>query len=845
MCIAKALRGFAAAVFAVLCFTLAPGVIYAQTAQAPELSANDLQDAYKLMFSDEIGLDRRIDLAERVMMYLESSERIAVARQWCVEFAADVLADIDDAASLGAPPSNELNRLIELIHKGDVSAAAEGLRRLASRSSAPAPAAMVAALKVDETRIAYQTLFETLRQGVRSPAIDYLMAIFAARDKRLVESAQLFARVDGELPTDRLNQWASMDRAKMAIIREDVELAARLMEPLLAEHPDDPGVLYLDVLLVFARGQKDEARRRLSALLPRLQPDPYLLAQTATLAVRLNEIETAARLLEDHQNKIKANREFYEAFALVRTAQGRRDDAEAMLQKATDYKKSRITPDERARAQARLAETLKSLQRNQAPPPRMEGVAPLAQVYLHLLQGDSGAAVALLNQRIEAGEAASMEYWVQQTLQRRLGRVDDALQTLRSLRTADPGFRPYSSLALIADYALRSGDAKAAGEAYRELSERYPQSYQARVAERVTTLSNPKADTRFAAMAVSPMLMRFPQYAPAFALSEAMNAWDASASFTSVSAAMGVSAQRSLGLHEFIAAVRRGARLELTPFAPTLAAIDSFLQAGMPVVYCWGDSFGGQRIETLVMIIGLDRTRAIAYAEGVNADAPAILTEDELSRGLALALHPASEPGPEDEAATRAVQLGADYLRMNLDAIQSGGGDAAVPAPERFTAVMNEAASKEGDEWRSLQMAFARWAARENSATAGDYISKIESNCSGIDELLFLKANLAYSNDLNDQARSLIDEAMAIDPANARWPLAAARILYSADRQDEALALCEETVRQRPENITAALYLLSLYERMGLNDRLEEESGRLKEQLNVETLPPSPEEGGL
>ncbi|MDP8245489.1 MAG: tetratricopeptide repeat protein [Candidatus Hinthialibacter antarcticus] len=822
----------------VICFFLTISVL-ASIAQedAASLSLEDVEEARRLILSNQVDFKARVDLAKRLSILFEQIGRPETARRLTLEFISSANAQFQSNTAPAAS-SSEWAKIAETIHTGKYLTAVKTLQaELKKNASVPAnPAAMVLALKSDDMLTAYHLLYGELSSGVRSAYADYFLSILAAREKRVTEASQLMQQAEGKLAPDRLNQWVAMDRAKLATVLNEFDEAERLLKSLIKESPNDPHVLYLYLLLDFARGQKDQAGRRLTQLIPKLQADPYLLAQAATLAVRLNETDAAARMLETHEANIEANRDFYEAFALVKKAQGKASESDAYLAKANQLKETRVAVETRGEQERLLGQALASARQSSGPSSaEMEGITPVSKAYLYLLENNPSAAESALQERIQSKQAEPTEYIILQTVQRRMEKLSEAKATLARLQKAYPEFQPYYVLTHLADYAIRTNDAKTAKSSYQELIKKFPKSNQA-VAAAGWLKKNQLNSSAIIPIKTSPLLTRYPQYGAAFALSEIINYWDESTTFAKVSSAIGVSAQRGIQFHELIPVILNGAKFEINPVAPTFDAIASILSSRVPVMYCLGEMFGNQQLESVLLLVGFDPVRRVVYAEGIRGDDPHVLTENELSTGIALALHPGTVKMPQDDKIESALTLGADQVRLNLDAIKLMRME--IETSEPFNQQMASVASQTGPEYVPMQMAYARWLVRPGQEKAPQtYLKQIQNNCAQIGEYHFLRAHYHFSQKNYAQALKSIQTAISLQPQHPRWTLALARILYTQGQVDEAIQTCEEVCKQHPENLTAAAYLLSLYKRTGNTEKLQQEAQRLKDALNVETLP--------
>ena len=804
---------------------------------AATLSLEDVEEARRLILSNQVDFKARVDLATRLSILFEQIGRPETARKLTLEFISSANSQLQSAAAT-TPATGNWAAIAETVHAGKYLTAAKALQdELNKNPSAPVnPAAMIIALKSDDMLTAYQLFYAELSTGVRSAYADYLLSILAAREKRVTEASQMMKQAEGRLSPDRLNHWVAMDRAKLATVMNEFDEAERLLNALIQKAPNDPHTLYLFLLLDFARGQKDQAGRRLAQLVPKLQPDPYLLAQAATLAVRLNETDAAARMLETHEAKVEANRDFYEAFALVKKAQGKTSESDVYFAKANQLKETRVAVETRGEQERLLSQALASARQSSGPSSaEMDGVTPVSKAYLYLLENNPGAAVAALQKRIETQKAEPTEYIILQTLQRRTEKLSEAKTTLARLKKAYPEFQPYYVLAHLADYAARTNDAKNAKAYYQELIKAFPKSNQAIAA--VDWLKNNQLNANATIpIKVSPLLTRYHQYGAAFVLSEIINYWDETTTFAKVSSAIGVSAQRGIQFHELIPVILNGANFEINPVAPTFDAISAIITNRVPVVLCYGEMFGEQTLESLFLLVGADPVRRVVYAEGVRGDDPHVLTEPELLSGIALALHPGTVNMPEDETTKNALTLGADQVRLNLDAIMLARKE--IESSEAFTQRMASSASQTGGEFIPMQMAYARWMARRGQKDeTKKYLEDIRKNCNSIGEYHFLNAQYNFSQKDYALALNDIQTARGLQPQHPRWTLALARILYTQDKVKEAIQTCEEICIQHPENLTTAAYLLSLYKRTGNTEKLQQETQRLKDALNVETLP--------
>ncbi|MBI1387791.1 MAG: tetratricopeptide repeat protein [bacterium] len=833
------LSRIAFALLAALLLAGGPGRAVGQDGTVQPLSLDELQEARQLLLSRDIDYGQRVDLASKLAIHFEQRNQPGVARRWCLDFAASAAPLLESATQPPAVADMETwRKLADTIHQGDYPAATKAIRAAIQNNSlnGAGPIAMVMSLKADDMISAYTLLYQELANRKRTPYLDYMLGILAAREQRLSEAKQLLDHSLGQLIPPRLEAWLNMDRAKLATVMGDYDEAEGILKDLVAQNPKDPQVLYLNVLLEFARDQKDQARRHLTQMQPLLRPDPYLLAQTATLAIRLNEIETAAKILETFEAQVPPNRDFYEAFALLRKAQGRSEDSDAYQKKALQLKETRVSVG--AAQEKTLADAIESVKQNASVTALLDDVAPAARAYLNLLEGQNDQALSVLTTRIDQQKAEPFEYIMAATMLRRIYDLMGAEKTLVALRTRFGDFQPYAVLSMLSDLSVRLGDMKNAKIRYRELRERFPDSYQADAANRFFSDLDraEKAEPVSLSMRVSPMLTRYSQYSAAFALSEIMNYWDEDTNFAKVNAAIGTSAKRGLGFHELIPVILSGARLQITPFIPTFAAVQEFVDRKIPVLYCQGDLFGEQTLDALSLVNGADPIRKIVYAENVRADEFPLLTEQEMLGGIALAVHPGTVKPPETPVVERAVEMGRDYLKWNLEAVLLAEDDNRDPA--EFKEQMDEAASKTGPEWIPLQMGFARWVLRRGSyEEARAYLDRIAANCGELGEYRFFIAHMAYSRKEYDGALQAAMSALGRRPGAIRWELGVCRILSKTGQVAEAVQRCEKLSRQHPENLLAASYLLTLYQQTGAQDKIEQEKQRLKTMLNVEALP--------
>ncbi len=805
--------------------------------QAPSLSLEDVEEARRLILSDQVDLKSRVDLAKRLSILFEQIGRPETARKLTLDFIASAN---DQFRSTSTPPSGagDWGQIAETIHAGKYNTAAKAIAARLEKSSSTSsnPTAIVLALKSDDMLTAYQLFYEELATGVRSAYSDYFLSILAAREKRVSEAAQLMKQAEGRLSPERLNQWVAMDRAKLATVMKDYEVAETLLKALLKEAPDDPHIMYLYLLFDFARGQKDQAGRRLLQLVPKLKPDPYLLAQAATLAVRLNELDTAAAILETHEPNIESNRDFYEAFALVKKAQGKPSEADDYVKKANQMKETRVAVEARGEQERLLSQALASARKSSGPSTaEMDGVTPVSKAYLYLLENKPKMAEAALLQRIQSGDAEPTEYSILQTIQRRSNKLGGAITTLQQLKKAHPTFQPYVVLSLLADYCVRANDPKQAQTYYQELVKMFPESNQAKAAKQWLD-NNQLAPSVTMPIKPSTILTRYPNYGAPFALSEIINYWDESTTFSKVSTALGVSADRSIQFHQLVPIILNGSSLEIHPVAPTFEALSAILNAGVPVILCYSDLFGSQLIESVLLLVGFDSSQRVVYAEGVRGDDPHVLTEAELASGIGLALHPGTVNMPDNETAQTALALGADQVRLNLDAIMLEREE--IESSDSFTNKMKSVAKESGVEHVPLQIAYARWLVRRGQPQETiEYLDAIKANCNSIGEYHFLRTHYYYSQKDYANAHINIQSALDLQPQHPRWSLALARVLYTQDKIDNAIETCEEICRQHPEDLTAAVYLLSLYEKTGNTEKLQQETQRVKEALSIDDLP--------
>ncbi|MGC9328339.1 MAG: tetratricopeptide repeat protein, partial [Candidatus Hinthialibacter sp.] len=779
-----------------------------------------------------IDFHKRIGLASTLTRLFEINNRDRSARRLCLDFYDSIALILDDE-QLDPPSGPPYDNVIGFIEQGKRKEAVAAMNQFIQNASGAGlhPCLSLLALKSDDMPLAYRLLFEDFSNQKLTPCSLYMIAILAAREKRFIESEHFMLRAQKGIHSPTLERWLLIDLAKISMVNNKTDEARAIAQKLLQNNPQDPQALHI---LIFSRlaDNKDWARQQLAQLINVLYPDPYLIAETAKLAIHLMEMETAAQILEQFEPKIEPNHDFYEVFAFVRQTQGRLKEADELLNKARQIHDSRVSVTSAALLNHQLKEAVDLQEQRRQEIESLQNLDALSKAYYCLLDEDYKNALSILQHE----NASPYEQFILSAVQRRAGRLRDAQETLLHLKTDFPQFHSYEVLSLLADLNARLGNKEKAVEFSQEILEKYPQSCQASVAQ--NAVSNPNAiapENILQPIQSSCRMSPYENYAAPFILTEILEHWGDDASFAYLTNLLRVSPRRGVLFHEFVTLLASVTRHQVIPFTGTRQAVLNCLQQKIPVVFCQGDMFDGQLITQLTLLVGADLSRGQFYAESIAPFNPHLFTEIELLEGVCFAIFPSSlEPdwSPEMDAA---IQRGKEYIKLHLEAshLKSDPDHDAAYFLARQQSIL-------GEKDRSFlphQLAFLRWTIKNKpGAIAKQYLDALEASGASSSYYWFLAA-MHYSSQKNpDAAQTCLQKALDRQCNSPRYRLAQVRILDQMQRVSEAVQLAEILRDEYPENELVSYQLLLLYKKTGQTEQEKFEEERLKKRLHVDSI---------
>ncbi len=808
------------------------------------LSLQAILEARNEILSNSIDFSERVKLAADLVIRLEKRRNMQlsqIARRICLDFYASIPANLKNEATVKtvSPLGNDELKIADLIDKGKRKEALEHIHALLENQSPFHPSLSVLALKADDMLTCYYAFFENISNGKITPYTLYIVGYLATREERWVEAEQLLSKTQGRLGNPLLEKWLFFDLAKIQIVQGNMDQANKLIEEQLKKAPNDPAMLYLRILSLISRQNEDEARKQLARLVPHLNEDSYLLANIASAALRLNEINTAATILEKFESKVEPNKSFHEAFALVRKAQGRNEEAEEHIKKAEKIPEVRVPVAGMLPPSELLDKIVSDIRaKKQEEVESLKGVDALAKVYLYLLDYDAESAVNELKQLIkDKPNSYPWERFTLAVIQRRIGLLSEAVQNVKILHENHPGFRSYQVLSWLADFHYRTGDTVQSLQYYKELQKRFPGSFQAEVAKQTLALRHPNPkDEILNPINTSPLMTRFTNYAAPFVLTEINRYWGDRVSFAVVSGQLRTSPRRGLDFDKLIGAFIAGTRYRIVPFVGQAEVIHEYLQQKIPVVFCQGEMFAGNSISNLEVIVGADPSRGQFYAEGVTPSSPHLLTEAQILEGICLAIYPDSLSPAYSELANNAIKQGELYAKELTVEANKMRTDEKYPG-KVFHTRLNEITKFNNKISIPQQLAFARWmVANESASKVEAFLDAVLHNCTNTALYWFIKADFAFRQENIDLANRSVEQILSKNPDHPRYVLAKVRILHAQGKTEEALKITEDLSRQFPEDVSVSAHLVAFYKQTGQEEKSKAEENRLKEFLHIESI---------
>lgn len=809
------------------------------------LTPQDIREIRDYVRDESVPHAKRLELAKAAAMLLEFQNRSNEARQFAADFAMRS-AGVPPPESVEPEPSAMEPVYVEVaksLDEGRRGRALDTLRALLKSADGKRPPSLVSllGLKTGDMLSAYHGLFADLGDRQLGAHGCYTLGVLLIRDRRFNSGGEYLDRARGKLGTPRLERWLTIDRAKLAILTERLDEAGGILEPLLRANPNDPAALYWSAFAELAAGRKESARRLLSRLVPHLYPDPRFLAEAAALALRLDELGTAASILESRESEVEPHPDYYETFYLVRKAQNRPAEATEYLQKAA---RAETPPFEAAaewipeRAVDRFLTDLRERRRREID--QLSAPDILSKVYLLLLEYDHEQARKELSSVKPNNELYAYARWMMALLDLRAGREAEAYEVLLDLRGDHPEFRPYEVLALLSDCAARLGKANEAAARASELAEAFPGSLHAQWARAGGGAGGGSLEPD--RIHASPMIARHGTYAPAFVLNEIIRHWGDPSSFSLIAAELNISPRGGIAFNQLLSAFLRGTRYQVVPFIGTVETVSEYLRLDVPVVYCEGGFFASQEIDLLCLLTGYDVERRLFRAAGATASAPALLPEGRVLQGICLAVYPMDKIMDLSETAAASASFGEEFLALNTAAALILRGEDF--DPKNFEARRKTLAKENARGFIPHQLAMARYIfRREGAAGAEAFINGAEANCAGTPLFWYIKAGIAQSRNQLRAALDSIERAVELDPGELRFQLAHSRLLEKTGNLGGAIARAEELRLLYPEEPSVYAHLIAYYEKAGDAAKRNREEARLKDLLNVSEVKIEMEEG--
>lgn len=816
-----------------------PATAAPEKAKEIPLTLEDITELRKLSLSPAVEFEKRVKTASFLTQFFELMKPSRNAHRFCLDFYASIYALVEPVAGdadplIQQPPFTDFAAAINQGRRHETAQAIIRHLQQEEGKKLPHPAYQVLALKAGHMLTAYTVFYADLSRQKISPYAFYFLGIVAARENRFIEAERFFEQAAGKMGSPILERWLALDRAKILIVNGSLEEAEDIIEGLLKADPHDPQALNMLIFNSLEKKQYDSARQHLARLEPLLYADPYLITESVKWALLLNEFEWAARILEQFAPQVEPIRDFYEIFALVRAKQGRQDEARQLEQKGRELDGSRGSATLVSEELKKTIDTYREKRRREIE--GLKGIDSLTKVYLYLLHNDVESATAALTTHNDGKGPASYEKFVLAAILRRNKQYGEAIEVLQALYRNDPEFRPCQVLALLADLSLRAGNAKLAVSYSSELAKRFPDSYAGKTAHRY--LQNPSAPDStkpVLTVDVSSLMSRYEQYSAPFVMAEVRGHWGDAISFGTLNSWLGTSPRRGLFFHEFLKVMRIGTRYRLEPFAGDPAAVLDFLRQDVPVIFCQGDMFNSQRLNTLTLITGAAPDRGLFYAEGITPSEPALYTGPELLEGICFAVYPKTlnpELSPETK---KAIEKGNEFIQINEQAftIRSQPDYDARLFTQRKQSILKES----GAISLPVKLAFARWVIRNQTPVAAkEYMDALRSSCQDSAHYWFLRGVMESRRKNIAQAQTCLDEALKRSPDVIRYLLSQVLIYYQSNELAQAIQLAEHLRDQFPEEPTVSAHLLLLYEKANDPEKKKAEENRLKNLIHVENV---------
>ena len=805
------------------------------------LSPQDLIEVRSIILSGNVPYENRIKLAETVVCLLEKMNRGNDARKLCLLFYESVLPFLENENSPQTDLQSPFSNYIKAIDQGKRKTTLQEYQNDVQKSGKKKPESCLSliALKADDMPMAYLALLSDFEDKKLSVFSNYVLAILIAREKRFVEAERLLEQAKDNLKVTGMDKWLAIDLIKLDLVLKNFNKAETLVKEWLEKDPNDPNFINLIIFCLLEQDKKDIARQKLAQVIPLLYEDPYLIAETANLAMQLNELDKGVEILQKFEPKVEPNRDFYSAYYLILKAQGKLAESETYAKKASQIQDARVAVTKNNITNIPIEQLRKAIEEQRLTRKKeienLDVADALDKVYLFLLSKDSVSAIEELKKiAVQPMNQANTEF-VLASVYKRIEDYTNAIAVLELLKKDHPKFRPYTVLTLLADLYCRNNDFSKAQEYYRELDRTYPDSYQAAVAR--TFLKREKQDKNpvILPVKVSTLISRYDQYGAPFIISEVLNYWGERIKFSSVSTLLGTSPRRALAFDEFLAALIQGTPYKILPFIGDSTVMQEILEQKIPIVYSSGEMFSSQRISELSLITGMDPTRKLFYGEGVASTDQSLFSETELLEGICFAVYPNSVQINFSEKMKIAIQQGKRFMDLNrssMMALRNQNYD-LTDFKTRKTAMETDA----DPLLLSQKLGFIRWEIQNSPLeTAKTYIEHLRESCNLSSQYWFLSADVEFQVTKSEQALKTLDTALMKKPDELRYELARVRVLNKVGKTNEAIVTAEYLREQYPENSSVSAHLVGFYQKVGAEQLKNDEETRLKNLLHIKSI---------
>ena len=782
-----------------------------------------------------------VKLAETAVCLLEKINRSNDARKLCLAFYTSVLPFLENENAVQTEIQKPYSDYIKSIDQGKRKTAIQEYldELLKSGKKKPESCMSLIALKADDMPTVYLSLLADFEDKKISVYSNCVLAILVAREKRFVEAERLLDQAKANLKVPGMDKWLAMDLIKLDLVLRNFDKAESLVKEHLDKDPNDPNFLNLMIFCLLEQDKKDIARQKLAQVIPLLYEDPYLLAETANLAMQLNELEKGADILHKFEQKVEANHDFYKTYSLILKAQGKVAESDTYAKKASQVQDARVAVSKNNISNIPLELLRKAIEeQRQARKKEIENLDvadALDKVYLFLLSKDSVSAIEELKKiAVQPMNQANTEF-VLFSVYKRAEEFKKAIAVLESLRKNHPKFRSYQVLSLLADLCYRDDDMVKAEEYYRELDKTFPDSSQAEIARTFLKAEKKEKSAILYPIKVSPLISRYEQYEAPFILSEILNYWGDRVKFASVSTLLGTSPRRALAFDEFLSALIQGTPYKVVPFIGEGNAVREFLRQKIPVVFCLGEMFSSQRIAELSLIAGADPVRKLFYGEGVAPADQSLFSETELLEGICFAVYPNSVQIDFSDKMKTAIQQGKRFMDLNrssLMALRNPNYD-VVEIKSQKTAIQADP----DPLLLSQKLGIIRWEIQNNPLEmAKNYIDSVRETCSLSPQYWFLSADVEFQVTKSEQALKTLDKALLKKPDELRFELGRVRVLNKLGKTNEAIVAAEYLREQYPEDSSVSAHLVGFYKKVGAEQLKNDEETRLKNLLHIKSI---------